>query len=254
MLEETKKIYEDCADLNVPNWRKINKNELIREAAKLKNGPLKDGYISAIMLNYWTKIHKYHYKCNLVTSPEDIHAWVVTAVMYAIDRKPWEDDTSSIYNDENGPDKVINRIIESKRLTFYQQLNRYNRKINSNTMSLDTLTEEYKDVFIPMVNDNYDFEVELLVKEYFNKKDYFMSFMIDAIIHEDVLDGSLNKKRLASHFRHLDEVFVKRFSEMYEISLEKVQNALQYVNNISTYKFNNKVEYCLIVLEKYFKS
>lgn len=252
MLEETRKIYEDCANSHLPQWKEIDKNELIRTASRLSNGPLKDAYVAATMLNYWNKISKYHYKCSLVTSPEDIHTWVVIAVMYAIDRKPWEDPKQSVYNDVNGPDKVVNRIIESKRLTFYQQLNRYNRKINSTTLSLDTLTDDYKDLFIPTSFDTYDFEIYQLVKDYFNKKDYFMSFMIDAIVNENVLEDTLNKKRLASHFRRLDNEFAKRFSEMYEVSLEKVVDALQYVNNLSTYKFNNKVEYNLVLLKKYF--
>ena len=252
MLEETRQIYEECADSHLPNWKNIDKNDLIRKASTLSNSALKDAYVSAIMLNYWSKIYKYYHKCSMVTTPEDVHTWLTIAVMYAINRKPWEDPTQSIYGDVNGPDKVINRIIESKRLTFYQQLNRYNRKINSDTLSLDTLTDEYKDLFIPSTFDTYSFEICELVKTYFNKKDYFMAFMIDAIVNENVLGETLNKKRLASHFRHLDEDFVKRFSEMYEVSLEKVRDSLQYVNNISTYKFNNQVEYCLTLLKKYF--
>lgn len=254
MLDETRQIYEDCANTYLPNWRDIDKNDLVRTAAELEPGPLKEGHIAAIMLNYWGKISKYQYKCSMVTSPEDIHTWLVIAVMYAVNRKPWENKKASIYGDENGPDKVINRIIESKRLTFYQQLNRYNRKINSNTLSLDTLTDEYKDLFIPTSTDSYDFEIHQLITEYFYKKDYFMSFMIDAIINENVLEDVLNKKRLASHFRHLDEDFAKRFSEMYNIEFIKVMEAIPYVNNISTYKFNNKVKYGLVLLKKYFKA
>lgn len=252
MLEETRKIYEECANSQIPNWKNIDKNDLVREASKLPNGSLRDGYVAAIILNYWTKLQKYYYKCSMVTTPEDIHTWLVIAVMYAIERKPWENPEASLYEDDNAPDKIINRIIESKRLTFYQQLNRYNRKINSNTLSLDTLTDDYKDLFIPTSYDDYNIEIYELIKEYFDKKDYFMSFMIDAIVNENVIEDTLNKKRLASHFRHLDEDFVKRFSQMYNVSLKQVRDSLQYVNNISTYKFNNKVEYCLVLLKKYF--
>ena len=144
--------------------------------------------------------------------------------------------------------------MESRRLTFYQQLNRYNRKINSNTLSLDNLTEEFNDIFMPLSYDNYDFETAQVVIQYFKKKDYFMAFLIDAIIYEDVLTPELNKKRLGSHFRHMDEPFFKRFSSMYDIPIDKVKEAATYVNKLSTYKFNNKVEYSLILLRNYFKN
>ena len=82
---------------------------------------MKDAYIAAIMLRYWNKLDSYYYKCKLVITPEEVHTWLTIAVMYAINKKPWENPKMGIYNDETGPDKVINRIIESKRLTFYQQ-------------------------------------------------------------------------------------------------------------------------------------
>lgn len=253
MLDEIKNIYQETADTHLPNWREIDRNDLIRTTANLTNGPLKDGYISAIMLTYWNKINKYYHKCNMVASQEDVHSWLVIALTYALENKPWENPDSSIYNDKNGPDKVINTAMESRRLTFYQQLNRYNRKINSDLLSLDTLTEAYNDVFVPISYDIYDFEMMEYVIDYFNKKDYFMSFMIDAIIYEDILTPTLNIKRLGSHFRHLDETFFKRFSEMYNIPVDKVRNAASYVNNLSSYKFKNKVEYSLILLKNQFK-
>ena len=145
MLDEYKKLYEEIATAGLPEWKTINKNELIKTASYLENGYLKDSYVAAIMLNYWNKIGKFYSKCKLVTSPEDIHTWLTISVLYALDRKPWESENSSIYNDPNGPDKVINRCMECRRITFYQQLNRYNRKINSAILSLDSLVEDYKD-------------------------------------------------------------------------------------------------------------
>ena len=253
MLEEIKQIYQETADSLLPNWKEIDKNDLIKTAAELKNSPLRDGYISAIMLTYWNKIVKYHFKCSMVASPEDVHSWLVIALTYALDNKPWENPESSIYQDKNGPDKVVNTAMESRRLTFYQQLNRYNRRINSNLLSLDNLTDEFKDLFIPMSYDDYEFEVAEIILNYFNKKDYFMAFMIDAIVHEDVLTPNLNRKRLASHFRHMDDKFISRFSNMYRISYDKVREATTYVTGLSAYKFNNKVEYGLILLKNQLK-
>lgn len=248
MLDEIKNIYQETADCLLPNWRDINKNELIKIASTLSNGPEKDGYISAIMLNYWNKIVKYYYKCKMVASPEDIHSWLFIALSYALDNKPWENPESSIYGDKNGPDKVVNTAMESRRLTFYQQLNRNNRKINSNLLSLDTLTQSYNDMFVPIYCDTYDYEVNEYVIDYFNKKDYFMAFLIDAILYEGVMTPDLNIKKLSAHFRKLDEIFCIRFSNKYKIKLDTVKKAVDELEKLSAYRFKNKVKYSLIVL------
>ena len=252
MLEGNKHIYEELATSLIPNWKDINKNELVIRACNCTNKQLKDAYIAAIMLNYWTKIESYYYKCKLVTCPEDIHMWLTIAVMYVLKHKPWENPKSSIYEDPNGPDKVINRIIESKRLTFYQQLNRYKRKINSAITSLDTLVEDYKDVFIPTYNDEHNFIYDDIIVKFFEKKDYFICFMLDAILYEDVLsDGELNKRKLASYLRNLDDIQCMVFSERYNISLDKVLYSIQFVTSLNSYNMKKKIEYNLIKIKQY---
>ena len=254
MLNENKLIYQELADSLIPDWKEKDKNQLVIEAGNCTDTRLKDAYIAAIMVKYWNKLDNYYYKCKLVTTPEDIHTWLVMAVTYAVDEKPWEDPNQSIYGDKNGPDKVINRIIESKRLTFYQQLNRYKRRINSAIISLDSLVDEYKDVFAPSYSDGNNIEYDTLVIHYFNVKDYFMAFLIDAIMYEDVMDDKgLSKRKFSSHLRNLDDIFCETFSSRYKLPFEDVKNSITYVNNLSNYNLKNKIEYNLIKLKNVMK-
>lgn len=251
MLEGNKRIYEEAANSLIPGWKDMNKNDLIREGVKCTDKQLKDAYIAAIMLKYWSKMERYYYKCQLVTSPEDIHTWVTKAVIYAFDERPWEKPESSLYGDPNGPDKVMNIFIESRRLTFYQQLNRYKRKINSAITSLDTLVDEYKDVFMPSYDDNYDFVYNQIVMNYFDKEEYFMAFMLDAILYEDVMtDGNLNKRKLSSHIRNIDEFNCEIFATRYNRPLEEVIEASNSVTGLSSYLMKNNIEYNLLRLKK----
>lgn len=250
MLEQNKEIYQESADNLIPNWKTMNKNELIINAANCTDERLKNGYVAAIMLRYWNKLDSYYYKCKLVTTPEDIHTWLIKSVMYALERKPWEDPKSSIYNDPNGPDKVINRFIESRRLTFYQQLNRYKRKISSMSTSLDSLTDDYKDIFTPTYEESVDCEYDDFVISYFKKKDYFLAFLVDAIIYEDVLDSKgLNRRKFSSHLKNIDEFYCTIFASRYNLKLEDVLYSLQFINNYSSYQLKNKIEYNLIRLK-----
>lgn len=251
MLEGNKRIYEEVANALIPNWSQMNKNDLIIKASECTNKELKDAYVAAIMLRYWSKMERYYYKCKLVTSPEDIHTWVTMAILYAFEHKPWNNPESSVYNDPNGPDKVMNIYIESRRLTFYQQLNRYKRKINSAISSLDSLVDDFKDVFMPTYNDQYDFVYNQIIMDYFKKKDYFMAFMMDAILYEDVMtEGNLNRRKLTSHIRNIDADYCEIFSSRYNIPLDEVVYSIQFITDLSSYNMKNKIEYNLIKLKK----
>lgn len=241
LLSENKQIYEDKANLHLHNWQTINKNELVLEAIKNIDTPKYDSYLAAIILRYWSKIESYYNKCRLVVSPEDVHSWVVGGILYAIKYQPWNNKDSSIYNDPNGPDKVINRFIESRRVTFYQQLNRYNRKINSAILSLNSLTEDLFDSVAPTYEDKYDIEAEELILKYFNKMDYFTAFMLDAIIFDNYIMPDHTKK-LATHLINYNENSCRIFSNRYNIPLDKVVEASKYITNLSRFKVNSKIK------------
>lgn len=254
ILEDNKKIYESVANSVLPNWQNTNKNELVFEAVKCTNPIKKDAYISAIILKYWNKMIQYCYKTKLVATPEDVHSWLTAAVMYAIDNQPWNNPNSSIYQDKNGPDKVINRCMESRRVTYYQQLNRYNRKINGVIDSLDSLIDDYKDVFTPSKCDDYIFCYDETIKNYFNKEDYFVSFLLFIILYEDIVTANgFNKRKLFSYLRNLDDDLIKRFSKKYDFSEDKVREAASTMLNFTNKTINKKIEYNLLKLKLYHK-
>lgn len=239
MLEETKKIYEESANLYVKDWKSLNKNELVRQAIFNKDTKYYDGYVSAIMLRYWGKMLSYYHRCKLVATVEDVHMWMTQAVMYALKHHPWTDPKSSIFEDENGPDKVINRVFESKRLTFYQQLNRYNRKINSGILSIEALSENTFDTYVPMSEDEHTFIMDDLVIKAFSVKDYFVAFFIDAIITERYRVGGRHKA-LVTHFKHLEN-HSDIFSGRYDLNPETVKKATTYITCLSRSNLIRKI-------------
>lgn len=240
MLESTKESYTQCADLYVPNWKEMSKNQLVLEAIEHIKDNSYNGYISAIMLKYWNKMIAYYHKCKLVITPDDAHTWMVNAIMYAIDKHPWTNPKSSIYEDENGPDKVINRVLESRRATFYQQLNRYNRKINSALLSIESLSEEWADANTPYVEDESNLDLEGMVMECFKLKDYFYAFLLDAIIYEKY---TLHKhsKRLVTHLQSLDDEYCDIFACRYGLEFDRVKRASSYITRMNRIDVNQRV-------------
>lgn len=253
MIQETKEIYKELANLYVPDWETKNKNDLVREAIVHKKDSSYDGYISAIVLRYWGKMIAYYHKCKLVISVEDAHAWLVEAIMYAVRKHPWTNPDSSIYEDENGPDKVINRVIESRRLTFYQQLNRYNRKINSCLLSIESMTEDFADANTPTINDNYTVEYDDIILETFSVKDYFNSFMLDAIIYENCTLDENHLGPMCKHLRFLDDHYCRIFANRYNLDFDRVKRASSYITRMERSNIMDRLEKAPTELKRMFK-
>lgn len=250
MLDENRLIYEEVASALLPNWRDMDKNELIRTASNLPNGPNRDSYTAAIMLKYWSKISKFYNKCKLVATQEDVHMWLTMAVIYALDNKPWDNPKSSIYNDKTGPDKVVNRVMECRRITFYQQLNRFNRKINSAVLSLDSLTDEYKDLVLPTTEDSYIVELFDIVTNKFNEGEYLMAFVLDALLCENLQNRKEDHRKFLYHIRNLDDNFCAVFEDRYGVSQDAVKQAVKSVNQLNSTDLKKRIEYNLIRIKE----
>lgn len=253
MLDEYKQIYEEVASAGLPNWKKVNKNELIKTAASLSNGPQRDSYVAAIMLNYWNKISKFHSKCKLVATPEDVHTWLTTSVMYALDKRPWESDTSSIFNDPNGPDKVINRCMECRRITFYQQLNRFNRKINSLILSLDSITEDRKDSVAPAYTDFYLFEVHNIVTSQFLDHHYVGALLLNGVLYDNLKVSEDDYRKVANQLKKVDIADAPTLSERYNVTQSLVEEAIVFCNSTSVEELRRRAEYSAIKLRELVK-
>ena len=253
MLDEYRLIYEEVASAGVPNWKEINKNELVRSASSIENGLLKDSYVAAIMLNYWHKIAKFYNRCKLVASPEDVHMWLTISVMYAIDTRQWENENSSVYQDPNAPDKIINRCMECRRITFYQQLNRFNRKINSAILSLDSLTEDYKDAVSPTSLDSYLYEVHDLIAKNFEIGEYLIALILNALLYETWEVSQGNIKKLVAYLKKLSITESEILSERYDIKPDIAVNAIKYCNSLTMDELRRKVQYSFIRLQEIIK-
>lgn len=256
MLERYKKMYEQRADEIVPGWRKENKNALINLYIKYEHSDrvLADGYMSAIMCRYWRAIDKYYATSHNSVSVETCYDWLVRSVLYAIQRRPWVDPNNKLYTDPNGPDKVVNQVIKSTRLGFYQSSNAHKRKLNWGTASLEALVEELGEAApVPEVDDLkdacLDLDIKNLIQDAFKNNEYLLAFMVDGIINYEVFEQEkdsnghcytvFSAKRLSRHIRALNSEYCERFSRYYEIDEQEVSRAAQTVHNFSRVKLKN---------------
>lgn len=244
LLEEYKEAFRQCADL-IDGWQDLSKNELCRRYVENEGNPqVQNSYFAAIMYRYWNLIAKYYYQSSNVASIEDCYEWLEDSVYGCLKATSWDREDSSIYQDPNGPDKVINRCMKCARLTYYQYINRKKRKDNFGLQSLEEMTELFgTTVSEPESSESIEEDVsrwaiEDYIKKQFGNKNYFVSVMLDAIQTQEVFDVVVNKdqgnttqfniKKLTKFMSNIPDEYVKQFADKYNFDIETVEKGMSY--------------------------
>ena len=244
MLGENKELFRTTANM-ISGWEEMSKNDLCRAYVKNKdNKELADAYFAAIMFKYWNLISKYYYMSKNVATPEDCYEWLEDSVLCCVNMKMWEVEGSSIYNDPNGPDKVINRCMKCARLTYYQFINRKKRRDNFGMLSLDELSELFgTTISEPQSSEDVQdgvttWAVVEYIQKLFKKKEYFLAIMLDCIQTQDVFDitvkkekgqvASFNIRKLTKFMSNLTDTYLMEFAQKYMIPIDIVLDGASY--------------------------
>ena len=256
MLDEYRELCRSAADI-IPEWTKMSKNDLCRAyVANKNNETLQNAYMSAILYKYWGLIGKYYYMSANCVTPEECYEWLVDSVACCVNLASWENPNSTIYNDPNGPDKVINRCMKCARLTYYQFINRKKRKDDFNILSIDELKELFGNGCPEPTEPEQEFDLgTYLIRDYivdeFRRKNYFVSFLLHFIISENVFDvvstphnvktSQLNLRKLCKILEDVSEEQLQQFAVDNKIPLPDAQKAIEYIKLIQPAKMRKKI-------------
>ena len=241
MLKDIKQTYEHLAS-GIANYKSINKNTLLRAYVDvLEQGDLENAemYFGAIVCRYWGLIDKYYNLNMKVVSKEMCYDWLINALLYALSHHRWTDPDASVYNDPNGPDKIVNRCMLCEKQSFYQNSNYDKNAINYRASSLDKMVEDagdsvFSETDITTLDDVVDSTVDLVKKE-FLMQNYFTAIMIDGIVNFDTFVATIDdngkhmqfsKRKLIKHIKTLDDDFINYFSKKYSVPKERVSRAV----------------------------
>lgn len=257
MLDEYRKLCETAAN-QIPGWKELSKNDLCRLCVANEDNPqLYNAYFAAIQCKYWSLIAKYHSSCGGLVEPETCRDWLIDTIMYALEHRRWEDEDSTIYNDPNGPDKAINTKMKCMKINQYQYSNRKKRKDAFGTVSLDELSEMFNDSNTGLLDTTSDdsrqeMDIKEFIKSLFQKKDYFMAYMLDAILNANVFEDDrssyttvFSAKRLSKFMRRLTDDYCLQFAERYEVDADVAVHSLVYFQKLNIKKVNRKIEFNL---------
>ena len=231
MLSETKKLYEESANL-IPNWKNIDKNQLCNLYIQNESIPeLANSYLSAIILKYWSKIYSLQANTYLTSSVEDAYNWLVEGILYALEHRRWLDEDSNIYQDPNGPDKAINRKIKCIRLNHLISENRDKRKIGINMLSLDSF--EDADNFIGGELE-YSSTAQDIFEKLIKKHKYVQAVLVDLISNGDGFiqtdDGMIfSQEELANVIYDLDYNYFDYLKNRYDLTDKLIDDIMMSV-------------------------
>ena len=275
MLNETKRDLTLCARKLSQPYESYSIDELADaycEATDTNNGTLKDIYISALILRFWSKIDKM-YKSNTVApclEYEDFFEWLYEAIEYACKYRGWKDPTKKL-----NAQQCINKCINTIQLQKYYNLRLDKNKAVNHCTSMDAPIcggedDEAKTLGDMLeseefVDDHSADDVMMLVQSYLNNNKIIEAIIIDNIAFNDVqkhfkkvvktttTEGEAYKYtehssefwayKLVQIVSKLPSTYKKDFLTRYRISEEKlttVLDALDKVNNQKLYKYLSK--------------
>lgn len=233
MLDDIYKSYKTSAQF-ISDWDTMNKNDLVNAYVDCTDDLKREHYIGAIVCRYWGMLKAMYQKSYMAMTEEDCYDCFISALLYSLDRQAWRNPSSKLYNDPNGADKAINVCIASRRNTFFQQNNRYNRKINHGLASIEQLQEEANDAFIPAVdtvsayksNDTSD-----LVCKVYDEGNNIFAIIVDKIFNDDNVfdyfkdtsESQFNIDKLIKSIREMGDDYYTYFAETYGYDFDAVK-------------------------------
>ena len=275
MLQQTKKDLTICARRLAQPYESYSIDELADaycDAVDTNNETLKNIYISALILRFWSKIDKM-YKSNTVApclEYEDFFWWLYEAIEYACKYRGWKDPSKNL-----NAQQCINKCIETIKLQKYYNLRLDKNKTVNYCTSMDapvcggdgdetktlgeTLeSEEY-------VEDHSADDVMMLVQSYLNNNKIIEAIIIDTIAFNDVqkhykkvikttnADGEVMRYtehssefwayKLVQIISKLPSTYKNAFLTRYNVSEEKLTTVLDVIDkapNTKLYKYLSK--------------
>lgn len=234
----------------------------------------KDSYFLALMLRYWYKIYEWrNNSASLKLDDVDFVDWLIDSLNIAFRYRVWRDSKSPMYNDPNGPDKVINRCCFSTRGRAYQHHNKDKRKANIQTNSIEAITAEAGDCALSNIGCTTPGPeisgVNEIIGAFLKSNKVLEALIVDGIAYHDsfrtlktpfykddidsqgrnikrkyyTTETIFDSRKLVKHLTSIDQAFISNyFCKEYSISTEVGEALLSKLkkmaatNNASLYK------------------
>ena len=233
-------MYKDFVNAasGLGDYQAISKTDLANgycDADEANDEIKRSQYFAALMLRYWYKIYEWSKEKNLRMDVEDFVYWLSDALIGkygAFTYRRWRDPKNKLYNDPDGPDKVINRALYSTRNRHYDYINKDKRRANYYTYSADESIELHGDSadVLQVVDDSgasrpYDY----LIQSYIDQNKILEAVVLNNILYEQVFDDRTMKEKTGMIDQNRHPVVIERHSS--EFDFKKLVKSIRYIND-----------------------
>lgn len=246
-IEEYKQLYRNSSSESI--LKEMDKNEVLRKYVETGD----EKYLSAAIYKFWYILNNkiYNNKNNIFIGVEDMYEMYIDSILKTCKNKLWLKESHSLYNDKKAPEKSINTIFNSKIINYFHACNRQKRKSNYNKISITNNDYIYHtsgfNLHEEMETTMFDEKMKSMIVDFFNKKDYYSSYILDIILTKDIFNKkneqlNFNRKKLKHYLMTLDNVYCDYFAMEYGLEKTKVENSLKYINQYSYTSIESKID------------
>lgn len=255
-LKEYKASYKSVAEL-LPNYKSLSQIELAEGA--LAGGPLADSYLSALVIRYWNIVSRTAYADSGLYDETLAYDWYIGSIMYALKHQVWNNPESTLYKDPKAIEKILNVHVRTERINFFYASNRYKRKINHDSISIENMLEVYGDCALPEAEDaevSYPLHKEMVWK-YCAQRKFLHALILDLIIYDLELTKQYDINELVNQLlrliKSLPDNYLDIFTEQYNLDAVKVHNVLDKILNTHQIKLKESIYLCLVEIKAILK-
>lgn len=231
MLEDVLNSYRKKAE--VIEWKKYNPNELFFKYIEHENDELAENYFAGIVCRYWGHSGRMYTRCNRHIPFEECYDSIIDSIKYVLEKRVWEDPSSSLYNDPTGPDKAMHVAMKRQQGIVLSKYNAHRRLSNFNTLSLDEAHENYNDSAEGLLFGNTrkdDDHLRLFISEYFNSGDYLDGLFLDTICYNM---QEYKEATVLKHLKSISDYDFDYYINTYNVDHKKLKKTLYEIKNLS---------------------
>ena len=227
MLENVYQSYRVLAD--EIDWKSYSINELFFKYIEHERDSLANNFFAGIVCRTWGYSGRIYLQCNKHVPFEQCYDIIIDTINYVLKKRVWENETSSLYRDPAGPDKAFHMVLKRQRSLLLASLNAYKRRSNFNTLSVDSIHEEYSDAaegLFGIANTSSENNIELAT--YISSQ----TDPLDMIILDLICYSNWNSiSGIVIKLKQLTEKNFSYFNTRYNISHEDYINVLDSIQS-----------------------
>lgn len=256
-LHELKMPFQKLYNTVDDTYKELSSEELVELLDDENYTNVKNQIFSILIYRSWQALVNIFYKQqNTSLTEEECYDIFLEAFYYVTSTKPWKKAGNSLNNDKDAFIKAMMQCTSSRKINHIIAQHRQKRILNCNTMSIDALNEDFQEGYFSHYYDSYkdtdSGSLYSLIREFFDKKSYLISFILDAILTLDIYteDNDLDIRRLRKYLRSLSTTDCNYFATTYNLNFNEVEYSLKYFQNLSTEKLTNKINECIMSLKE----